>query len=156
MKRCLASPASWLLAIPVGFWGWHHERRILRTGRELTPEELADASAVGVVAPERLRVLPVERVPNPFDRVSGLVAKLTGYSIFNPAGMTLRYGVFTVDALEHDRGLLAHEFVHVAQYERFQMFGFMRRYIFQCLADGYLEAPMEIEARELSDRLLEA
>ena len=84
MKRCLASPASWLLAIPVGFW------------------------------------------------------------------------VFTVDALEHDRGLLAHEFVHVAQYERFQMFGFMRRYIFQCLADGYLEAPMEIEARELSDRLLEA
>ena len=154
MRRFFWAVSSWFLAAPVGFWAWWQRRKILKHGRPLCPEELADAIAVGVVEPEKIRVLPVGEVPNPLGWLAGVIGKFTRYSVFNPAGMTLGAGVFAVRELESDRSLLAHEFVHVAQYERFGgIYGFMRRYIFQCLADGYIEAPLEIEARDLSDRI---
>ncbi len=157
MRRFFCGLASWILAVPVGFWGWWHSRRILSCGRELGEQELADARAVGVREPEKIRILSVPRVPNPLRWLARPIDRFTRYSFFDPTGMTLMFGIFAVENLESDRLLLAHEFVHVAQYERFGgVFGFMRRYIFQCLADGYLEAPLEIEARELSDQALGA
>jgi hypothetical protein len=42
--------------------------------------------------------------------------------------------------------LLAHEFVHVAQYERLGTEGFLQEYIQQIAAHGYLNAPFELEA----------
>ena len=145
--------ASWFFAVPVSLWAWWQSRKILRGGRGLTSPELADARAVGVLQPERIRVLAVRRVPNPLRLLAAPIARFTRYQVFDPAGMTLGFGIFARSELEDDRLLLAHEFVHVAQYERFGgVLGFMRRYIFQCLADGYLEAALEIEARELSER----
>ena len=154
MRCFLCAVASWFLAVPVGIWAWWHRRKILRVGRKLTECELADARAVGVAAPERIRIRAIPAVPNPLSSVAGLIARFTRYTVFNPAGMTLGHGIFAIEHLEADRLLLTHEFVHVAQYERYGgVFGFMRRYIFQCLADGYLEAPLEIEARERSDEV---
>lgn len=42
--------------------------------------------------------------------------------------------------------LLAHEFVHVAHYERLGREGFLQEYIQQIAANGYLNAPFEQEA----------
>ncbi|MBT8044102.1 MAG: hypothetical protein KJO79_04050, partial [Verrucomicrobiae bacterium] len=48
-------------------------------------------------------------------------------------------------------GLIAHELVHVRQYEQAgSVWRFMVDYIFQCLAYGYHDAPMEREARDAS------
>jgi hypothetical protein len=41
---------------------------------------------------------------------------------------------------------LAHEFVHVAQYERLGREGFLQEYIQQIATHGYLNAPFELEA----------
>jgi hypothetical protein len=41
---------------------------------------------------------------------------------------------------------LAHEFVHVAQYERLGREGFLQEYIQQIAAHGYPDAPFELEA----------
>jgi hypothetical protein len=40
----------------------------------------------------------------------------------------------------------AHEFVHVAQYERLGREGFLQEYVQQIAAHGYLDAPFELEA----------
>ena len=42
--------------------------------------------------------------------------------------------------------LLAHEFVHVAQYERLGREGFLQEYIQQIAAHGYPDPPFELEA----------
>jgi hypothetical protein len=155
MKRFLFWVASWMLALPVCAWGWHHERRILRSGRPLSDSEVEDARALGVGSPERVRVLAVEQVPNPVLWASGLVERLTRYRIFAPAGLTLRYGIFLVRAKGADRDLLVHELVHTMQCERAGgLFTFLRRYIFQCLVDGYAGAEWEREARELSAQIV--
>jgi len=144
-----------LLAMPVAIWGWYHERRILRLGRELTEGELADARAVGVAEPQRLRVLAVGRVPNPVQWLCNVVERFTRFRFFAPGGLTLRYGVFAVKELAQDRALLAHEFVHTAQYERAGgVYRFLACYLYQCMVDGYATADWEIEACEVSARAI--
>ena len=154
LRRFFLGGASVFLAFPVSLWAWFHERRIVRRGRQLTESEIADAQAVGVRRPERLRILAVREVPNPLSRLAGLIDRWTRYSVFSPAGMTLRYGIFALEYAERDRRLLVHEFAHVAQYERLGgRFWFMRRYIFECLANGYAGAALEVEAREVTERV---
>lgn len=154
IRRASLRLASLILAVPVTLWAWHHERRIWRLGCALSPPEIDDARAAGVRDPARLRVLVVPSIPNPLQRFAGLIERWTRFSIFSPAGMTLRYGIFVVETMDGDRPLLTHEFVHTAQYERLGgRFRFLHRYVFECLAHGYLDAPLETEARELSSRI---
>ena len=154
MRRFFSALVAWPLAVPVTVWGWFHERRILRRGRELSRPELEDARAIGVIDPGRVRVLAVGRIPDPLGPISALLARCTSVTVSRPSGLTLRHGIFAVPPYDRDRSLLAHELVHTMQYQRAgSLFGFMRRYIFQCLADGYLNAEWEREARELSGRI---
>lgn len=44
--------------------------------------------------------------------------------------------------------VLAHELVHVEQYERFGFVGFLARYVWYTLRYGYAKNPLEVEARE--------
>jgi len=46
--------------------------------------------------------------------------------------------------------MLAHEFVHVAQYERLRREGFLEEYVQQIGANVYLNAPFELEAEARS------
>ena len=123
MKRFACVVAAWLLAVPVAPWGWIWERRILRHGRRLSEAELEDAREVGVRYPERVRVLALDRVPNPLGPLFGMLSRWTGLTCYDPAGLTLRYGVFVVPPMDCDRSLLAHELVHTMQYERAGGFG---------------------------------
>ena len=52
----------------------------------------------------------------------------------------------------NNRRLLAHEFVHVEQYNRLGTEGFLREYIQQLAACGYQNAPFELEAEAKATR----
>ncbi|HRJ72181.1 MAG TPA: hypothetical protein PLS03_08140 [Terrimicrobiaceae bacterium] len=50
--------------------------------------------------------------------------------------------------------MIAHECVHTAQYERLGGFRpFLRQYLEECLAVGYDESPLELEAMMTSQRI---
>ena len=154
MRRFCCSIVARILAVPVTPWAWYHERRILRAGRELAAVELADARQLGVCSPERVRVLAVDRVPNPLGPLFRLLSRSTGIACFDPSGLTLRYGIFAVPPMDRDRRLLTHEFVHIVQYQQAgSLWAFLWRYIYQCLADGYVGAEWEREARAGSSRM---
>ena len=61
-------------------------------------------------------------------------------------GLTAGYGVIVRRDCANNLRLLAHEFVHLAQYERLGREGFLQQYIQQIAAHGYPDAPFELEA----------
>lgn len=135
-------------------WVARRERRVLALGEPLSPAEFADAVALGIARPEQVRVLAVERVPLPAIRLLELVARLAGRTPPQTIGLSARYGVFLLREHRHDRRLLAHELTHTLQYERLGgIRPFLRRYLEECLSVGYLNAPMEREARAAAERL---
>jgi hypothetical protein len=62
------------------------------------------------------------------------------------SGLTAWHGVIVRLDCRRNLRLLAHEFVHVAQYERLGREGFLQEYIQQIAAHGYPDAPFELEA----------
>ena len=56
------------------------------------------------------------------------------------------HGVIARRDCANNLRLLAHEFVHVAQYERLGKQIFLQEYIQQIAAHGYPDAPFELEA----------
>ena len=91
-------------------------------------------------------MLEVKSVPLPAPRPLVKLASRWGIPVFEPAGMALGRGIYLLDG--HSR-ILRHELVHVAQYQRLGgIEPFMRRYLTECLTVGYLNSPLEIEARE--------
>lgn len=143
-------PAYPLLALVlplITWWVERHERRILREGEPLTEQALADAVAMGVRHPEKIRVLCVERIPVLNGRMLGLLARVFPAVSAGTIGLSLRYGIYVRREYRGNRVLLAHECVHTAQYE--ECGGpavFLRCYFRQCLKFGYASAPMELEA----------
>ena len=135
-------------------WGGALEARTLREGVPLSEDELADAKAVGVREPERVRLLCLASVPTPDDLT--LKAAAAAIQFLTPAtrGLALRYGIFVRRDCWRERGLIAHELVHTAQYERLGgIEPFLRQYLHECLTIGYPAAPMEQEAIAAASRL---
>ena len=90
--------------------------------------------------PEKVRILSVPRIPLPAHVRVKQLAKQVGLLSADTAGLTAGYGVIVrVDCADNLR-LLAHEFVHVAQYELLGREGFLQEYIQQIAARGYLDA----------------
>lgn len=132
------------LASAVTPWAEHQERRILREGRPLSMQEHALAAEIGVIRPDKVRILHLDPIPAP---VPGWIVKLAmrwSFPVFAPSGMTLGHGIF---ATHESMDLIQHELHHVAQFERLGGTGpFLKRYLFECLTDGYAAAPLELEA----------
>jgi hypothetical protein len=64
-------------------------------------------------------------------------------------GLTMPWRtVYIRPACWHDKGLWAHEFVHLAQIDRMGPIWFSIRYLYELARYGYRDMPMEIEARE--------
>lgn len=137
------------LVVPgISFWSWWQEKRILRHGRHLTAEELSFAVRLGITDPFRVRLLAVSRIPLPIP--SRLVVWLRRHfsSLVNPAGMTLGHGIFMDAAYAECTEIIHHELVHVRQHETHHgHLIFMWRYLYECIAIGYEDAPLEREAR---------
>ena len=138
-----------------GAWAAEQERIILHSGIALTEAQLADARRVGVVHPDRVRLLRVAQIPMPTLPALASAAKMTRLISPETRGMTLRYGIFVRDDSWRDRQLLVHELVHTSQYERLGSFeAFLRPYLTECInRPGYPYGPMEQEAITTSGRL---
>jgi hypothetical protein len=117
------------------------EKQAQDSGRQLVPIEFNLAQHLGVSRPEEVRILSVPRIPLPTHPRVKHLAKRVGLLSADTAGLTARHGIIVrLDCTKNLR-LLAHEFVHVAQYERLGREGFLQEYIQQIAAHGYLDAP---------------
>ena len=128
-------------------WAAEEERRVLREGVPLAARETLDAQSLGVLQPDRVRVLRVPQIPRPEEE--NLRAACDAIDFLGPAtrGLTLGYGIFVRIDWWRDRELIAHELVHTAQYERLGgIEPFLRRYLTECLTVGYEQSPLEREA----------
>jgi hypothetical protein len=131
-------------------WAEGQERVIVKTGIALTHAQLTDARRVGLMRPERVRMLKVPKMPVPSDPI--LVAAVEATSLISPLtiGLTLRYGIFIRDDCWGQRRLVVHELAHTMQYERLgSIEAFLRQYLQECITIGYPEAPMEQEAMRI-------
>jgi hypothetical protein len=135
-------------------WAAEQEQRILREGMPLSEHEIADAKAVGVRDPERVRLLQVEAIPAPAHPKLKAAYDTINFLPVKPRGLTLRYGIFVRADCRQDRHLLLHELVHTAQYERLGgIVAFLRKYLFECATAGYRAAPLEEEATAVARRV---
>lgn len=127
-------------------WVRHEESRILRTGRPLDDRETHDARRAGVSSPERIRVRVVDEIPPALNR--WLRKILLRLGMVESAGMCLRYGIYLEASCARNRRVLVHEMAHTAQYERLGgLWGFLRRYLRECLSVGYANSALEAEAQ---------
>ncbi len=132
-------------------WAEDQENLILSTGCPLSEQGMRDARLMGVVYPEKIRLLRVAKIPAPTDRILSEIATATGLISPNTGGMALRYGIFVRGDCWGNRYMIAHECVHTAQYERFgSVEAFLSQYLRECLKLGYLAAPLEREAVDKS------
>ena len=130
------------------------EAHILEYGAALTERETALARQLGVQNSARVRLLAIDEMPRPQQSELRAAALQSGFFAPGTQGMTLGAGVFVARAAWRELDLVAHELVHVAQYESLGIEEFLRRYLRECLTVGYWNAPLEIEAREESARVL--
>jgi len=136
-------------------WMEDQEQIVLQSGIALTESQLADARVIGVLHPERVRLLRVVEIPIPPDPALAEAVISAGFISPVTAGLAVRYGIFIRDACWDQRHILVHLLVHVMQYERLGGFaGFLRPYLFECMIPpGYPYGPMEREALVMSVKL---
>ena len=136
-------------------WASRQEQEILAGGLPLSEAETHDAKAIGVLLPERIRLLRVSQIPMPSDEILGEAARLAGFCSPSTAGLTLRHAILIRDDFWRDRALIVHEMTHTHQYERLGGFEpFLRRYLGECLTAGYHNSPLEREAVQSAQRLV--
>ena len=138
-------------------WAIEQERRVLCEGVPLSDAELADAKAIGVRNPERVRLLPVDSILVPVHPMLKAAAASINFITAAPSGLALDNGIFVRADQWRDRSLIVHELVHTAQYQRLGgVLPFLQTYIFQCATVGYQQAPLELEAAATAERICSA
>lgn len=128
-------------------WVTRQQEIILESGVSLTSEQIVIASHVGVLRPEKIRILSVVRISPPDDPLLRKVAEEMNFLGPDTIGLTLGYGIYLREGYITDR-LLSHEFRHVQQYEvAGSIRAFAAEYIQQIFQYGYYDAPYEVDAR---------
>ena len=117
----------------------------LAQGRPLTGAEIETARALGVAHPERVRVHTEAR------RSAEIFAALMGQGLIG--GLTTGYGITIKRGMEAD-WLVAHELVHVRQFEELGREGMVRRYLTEILVLPDNLIPLEREAIEASEAVV--
>ena len=148
----LLAPLLWCTVL----WVRQRQAVILREGAALWPEQFALARALGVSAPERVRILSDAVVPIPLPQFLRTLAERVGWLSPHIAGMTLGHGIALRADCCGDQRLLAHELTHVAQYERLGgITQFLRQYLRECVWPGYPYGALEIEAKAAESGVLQ-
>ena len=138
-------------------WATDQERRVLCEGVRLSEIEMADAKAIGVRNPERVRLLRVQTIPVPAHPMLRSAAASINFLTAAPRGLALEYAIFIRADHWRDRALIAHELVHTAQYQRLGgILPFLQTYIYQCATVGYPNAALELEAIATAERVCSA
>jgi hypothetical protein len=109
-------------------WISYLEKQAQESGRALSPIEFNLAQNVGVAHPEEVRILSVPRIPLPARPRVKQLARQVGLLNADTGGLTAGYGLIVRLDCAKNLWLLAHEFVHVAQYERLGRERFLQEY----------------------------
>lgn len=157
MRSILYRGLAWMAAWFAAPWALYHQRIIRTKGRALSDEEREIASQLGIRLIDGTFVMVVDRVPNPLRWSFGLMEKCSSACVSEVDGITLGHGIYVARRASESIELMAHELVHVGQYERSgSVWSFMVEYIHQCLMWGYCDAAWEVEARGASMTALDA
>lgn len=155
--KFLTDALVWLVLPLAHRWVRREERRILKAGRRLTAEERGDAVAAGVADPDTIRLIIISPLPSPGGLLLQSLGGATSFAVTAPVGMALGRGIYLHPRVANDRRTFLHECVHVAQYERLGgIRPFLRRYLTECLRDGYEDSAMEVEANQTANRICRA
>ena len=147
LKNMFDQTSFQILLLLARAWAEKQERVILLAGVPLSPSQFADSQEIGVVHPEKVRLLKVSVIPVPKNPFLRAAAHATHLISPKTAGLALRYGIFIRADGWDDRRLVFHELVHTKQYERLGGIPqFLQQYLFECLTIGYPASPMEQEA----------
>lgn len=115
------------------------EGYVLKHGNPLSPEMLKIAIELKIEKPDEIRVLERRKI----------------YGLSNIGGMTLNKGILIKKGIETTREVIAHELVHVKQYQDAgSIYKFLVKYVKEVRKYGYYLSPMEVEARIKSELLL--
>lgn len=144
-------------------WAKRQEAYILQHGAPLAAHQLTDAGRAGVENPHRVRVLVVDRIPLPDNEELAEAARRAQIITDASRGVAIGYGIIIRGDSWHNRELLLHQLVHVAQCERS---GSLESFVGEYLADrisspdfslGSLEGEARALAREIcaADRAAE-
>ena len=137
-------------------WFVCEEAAILRNGIALTGSQAKEARLAGVQKPGRVRVQAVDEIKV---HGIGLMQKLApGLQLVRPdsSAMTFGYGIIIRRIYAKDRAVLLHHLVHVAQMEELGgSENYIKRYVNDCLQFGYGNAPLEIQARFITEQAMQ-
>jgi hypothetical protein len=138
-------------------WAVEQEQVALREGVPLNAIELNRAHQLGVKNPERVRLLCVEKIPQPVHPLLQAASRSGRFSPAIPCGLALRYGIFVREDRWGDSEVIAHELAHTAQCQHIGgLEPFLRQYLLQCAAAGYPNCRMEKEAASCATHALAA
>ncbi|GEA11111.1 hypothetical protein [Alteromonas sp. KUL49] len=130
-------------------WAHDTERNGLEIGIPLTERELHLATEIGILHPEKVRIVYVSEVPFPYEntvlKIFGEAVGLIGEGIVNNA-QVFGYSIYVRNGFELDKPKLAHELVHVLQIERSTLDQVVTQHFFDMAEYGYDNAPLEVEA----------
>jgi hypothetical protein len=128
-------------------WANAEHSSIVENGKPLSEDLLAVAKRVGVSYPERIRIVEVPCIPQPQDPGLKQFVLARGFLGPDTHGITFSYGIYIRHGY-HNVRLLSHEFRHVYQYEQAgSIAAFIPYYLGQIAARGYVDSPLEIDAR---------
>ena len=99
-------------------WAKEQEQFVLARGNPLGARHTADACLAGVKNWERIRILVVDRIPMPEDAALAEAAKRSGIITKDTRCMGFGYALIVRVDDWHDRELILHNLVHIAQCER--------------------------------------
>ena len=136
LRKPLCSLAVEIILPFAAAWVKYGEKHAQKFGRPLNPKEIENVKLVGTLHPERIRILEVNSI-FPWER-----KRFT-------KGISYRYGIQLRNDCHQELGLIVHEAVHTAQYERLGgIRPFRRDYLLECLIEGYPNGPLETVAIE--------
>jgi len=135
-------------------WVAEMEKVIIDRGQRLPPENRKDAEAIGIQRIDDVRMVAWDTIPLPNDPGLKHLAVETELITDRTIGMTFGHGIVVKNG-QYDRRLVAHELVHVMQYEKFGgIEAFLKEYGKEvAFPPGYPHGPLEREAAQVADRV---
>ncbi|MEZ9138751.1 MULTISPECIES: hypothetical protein [unclassified Shewanella] len=139
-------------------WAYEVDRKGQEIGVSLDKKELLLAAEIGIVHPEKVRIVYVNEVPFPYEnfalKVFGEGVGIVGEGIINNA-QVFGYSIYARKDFELNRTRLAHELVHVLQIERASLDIVVSQHFSDMSKYEYDKAPLEMEAFEANKKYSE-
>ncbi len=118
-------------------WYGEVEESLYQKGRSLTEAEKKQAIELGVRNPQRIRVLILEKFPEPKNQIA---------NHYFEGARTMGNIILIKPQYKDNSVILCHELVHIAQIDRMGLKQFLKRYALEREILGYSRSLLENEA----------